>query len=128
MMTATEAPTTMTALDLAELRRTYKRHKTAATWIAGTDEFNAALDRSIRRLGFTRATMTPPQWVEAIESILLFCDRCKGTGDYCWGGTINGRPVHKATCFHCLGSGQQTLDDAYRNVAYIRYAIVAAGR
>ena len=117
----TNAPPT-----LQEFRARFKRHRDACLFVVVRADFDAALDRAIHRFQFDRAEMTPAQWVAAIEAILLPCERCKGTGDYCWGGTINGRPVHKATCYHCGGAGQQTLEDAYRNRSYMKYWICSS--
>ncbi len=51
------------------------------------------------------------------------CNKCKGTGTYTWGGTINGRPVKSGQCHSCGGTGRQTQADIRRNHAYNRYKI-----
>jgi DnaJ-class molecular chaperone len=50
------------------------------------------------------------------------CDRCRGTGIYSWGSSVNGVMQHSGVCFHCKGKGWQTKDDEKRNAAYMNYA------
>lgn len=38
-------------------------------------------------------------------AILQVCWRCNGTGEYKWGGSVNGKPVHVGPCFKCIGGG-----------------------
>lgn len=49
------------------------------------------------------------------------CDRCRGTGTYSWGASINGRMQHSGTCYHCQGKGFQTPADRKRNANYWNY-------
>ena len=51
------------------------------------------------------------------------CEKCRGTGQYCWGAIVNGKPTHSATCHSCRGTGQQTRKDMARNAAYNRHKI-----
>jgi DnaJ-class molecular chaperone len=51
------------------------------------------------------------------------CPKCRGTGLYCWGGTINGKPVHSGPCHSCNGTGKQDKAQIARNQAYNRHKI-----
>ncbi len=51
------------------------------------------------------------------------CPKCKGTGQYSWGATINGVPRQTGTCFSCQGTGNQDNRQIKRNVAYNRFKI-----
>ncbi len=53
------------------------------------------------------------------------CPKCRGTGRYSWGATINGNPAHSGTCFSCRGTGRQDIGQIRRNVAYNRFKIAA---
>jgi hypothetical protein len=73
-----------------------------------------------------RAPVTPVDWIMAVVSTKCKCERCSGTGTYCWGGTVNGVPVHSADCARCAGKGVLTFDDMRRGRAYDNYAISRA--
>jgi DnaJ-class molecular chaperone len=51
------------------------------------------------------------------------CPKCKGTGLYAWGASINGKPAKSGTCFSCRGTGAQDTTQIKRNVAYNRFKI-----
>lgn len=51
------------------------------------------------------------------------CCKCKGTGEYSWGASINGKMQHTGTCFSCRGTGQQSGKQIKRNETYNRYKI-----
>ena len=51
------------------------------------------------------------------------CPKCRGTGLYCWGGTINGKPVKSGPCHSCRGTGKQDMAQIKRNMAYNRFKI-----
>ena len=51
------------------------------------------------------------------------CVKCKGTGSYSWGASVNGRMQNSGTCFSCKGTGQQTRSDIRRNETYNRHKI-----
>lgn len=51
------------------------------------------------------------------------CVKCKGTGRYGWGASINGRMQFSGKCHSCGGTGQQTGRDIKRNEAYNRHKI-----
>jgi DnaJ-class molecular chaperone len=51
------------------------------------------------------------------------CPKCRGSGQYAWGGTVNGKPVKTGTCFSCRGTGQQDRSQIGRNHAYNRFKI-----
>jgi DnaJ-class molecular chaperone len=51
------------------------------------------------------------------------CEKCKGSGLYSWGGTVNGKPRFQGQCHSCQGHGTQTSTDIKRNHAYNRHKI-----
>lgn len=57
------------------------------------------------------------------------CPKCRGTGVYRWGATVNGQAQHEGTCFSCRGTGRQDARQIARNRTYNRYklAMIAAG-
>lgn len=55
------------------------------------------------------------------------CGKCRGTGQYHWGGTMNGRPVKSGACHSCGGTGHQDRADIARNNAYNRHKIARLG-
>lgn len=69
--------------------------------------------------------MSTPQQLGKIE-LRPKCDRCRGTGIYSWGASINGRMQHSGTCYHCQGKGWQSEEDKRRCAAYWNYAIRSA--
>lgn len=46
------------------------------------------------------------------------CERCRGTGVYGWGASVNGKMEHSGPCFRCEGKGFQTAEDERRNDYY----------
>lgn len=46
------------------------------------------------------------------------CCKCRGTGVYQWGGSINGVPRFSGPCFSCKGSGHQTQKQIKTNHGY----------
>ena len=61
---------------------------------------------------------SPEMWVEAIKKVTVACDHCDGSGQYKWGGTVNGRPKFSNTCFRCKGKGRMDADDCSRTATY----------
>ncbi len=55
------------------------------------------------------------------------CGKCRGTGEYTWGGTINGKSRHRGQCHSCGGTGEQTRRDIARNETYNRHKINRMG-
>ena len=51
------------------------------------------------------------------------CPKCKGSGNYHWGGTVNGKPVHTGKCHSCRGTGWQTRSQIARNHTYNRHKL-----
>ena len=51
------------------------------------------------------------------------CSKCRGTGQYHWGGPINGKPIKSGRCHSCRGTGEQTAEDIRRNTTYNRHKI-----
>jgi DnaJ-class molecular chaperone len=56
------------------------------------------------------------------------CGKCRGTGTYRWGASVNGKSAHEGTCFSCQGTGKQSAADIKRNHTYNRYKIAAVAR
>jgi DnaJ-class molecular chaperone len=53
------------------------------------------------------------------------CEKCRGSGIFTWGGTINGQPRFSGQCNSCAGKGHQTLSDIRRNETYNRHKIIS---
>lgn len=51
------------------------------------------------------------------------CEKCRGTGRYCWGAFVNGRATKEGPCHSCGGTGKQTKADIRRNRTYNRHKI-----
>jgi DnaJ-class molecular chaperone len=51
------------------------------------------------------------------------CSKCKGSGEYRWGASVNGRTAFSGRCHSCGGTGEQTRSDIARNRAYNRHKI-----
>jgi hypothetical protein len=116
---------TMTTPTLAEMRASYRRAALAGRFMFGPD-WDAAVLATLGRRGLSAETATPADWIDAAGTTTLECNRCRGTGIYCWGGTINGKPVHTGDCYQCGGAGTQDQDDMHRNRAHVLHAISRA--
>jgi hypothetical protein len=67
---------------------------------------------------------TPPMYDFSIPAEAPgTCPKCKGTGAYSWGGSLNGKAIKSGTCFSCSGTGQQDSKQIRRNHAYNRFKI-----
>jgi hypothetical protein len=53
------------------------------------------------------------------------CCKCKGTGQYRWGASVNGVSAYSGTCFSCGGTGEQSFKNIKRNQTYNKYKIAA---
>ncbi len=51
------------------------------------------------------------------------CGKCRGTGQYSWGGTVNGKPAKSGECYSCRGTGRQDRRQIARNATYNRHKI-----
>ena len=108
----------LTTLSVGDLRKAYAFYRWAALCGAG----QAVVDKQL-----SAATPTTPlEWIAAIKAITVKCERCRGSGVYTWGGTVNGRPIHTGECFRCGGKGWQGVADFRRNYGYDNHAIRAA--
>jgi hypothetical protein len=113
----------MTTATIDDLRAEYRKlRRNACQWMPRVD-FDAQI-----RAHIPAQFAAPVDYVNAAEQVSCKCDRCQGTGTYAWAGTLNGKPIHTGTCYHCLGSGRMGQDDFRRCYGYICYAIVAACR
>ena len=103
-------------LDVETAREVFKACREVLYYFMSKEEVAAALGKQ----------ETAADWIMAVMSVKCKCERCGGTGTYCWGGTINGVPVHSADCARCAGKGKLTFDDMRRGRAYDNYAISRA--
>jgi DnaJ-class molecular chaperone len=46
------------------------------------------------------------------------CGKCRGTGRYSWGVSVNGKMKNSGTCFSCRGTGKQNRRQIMRNRTY----------
>jgi DnaJ-class molecular chaperone len=51
------------------------------------------------------------------------CCKCRGTGTYRWGASINGKSQFEGTCHSCRGTGQQSGRQIKINETYNRHKI-----
>lgn len=51
------------------------------------------------------------------------CVKCRGTGRYGWGASINGQMQFSGPCHSCGGKGYQTASDIKRDEAYNRHKV-----
>jgi hypothetical protein len=103
--TTTEiSSTTSLRAAFVKLRRNATTWATKAEWMQAVSTIAAGNGES----------PTADQWVEAAEQAETACDKCKGRGEYYWGGTINGKPLKQGLCYHCEGKGRMNQDDYRR--------------
>jgi hypothetical protein len=108
--------TTTKVTGINELRAEYRHMRDAGRFVFGRD-WDAAVVATLAKT-VNPSDATPEQWVEAARSVEIVCEKCHGRGEYHWGGTINGKPVHTGDCYQCGGSGVQDIDDMFRNRAH----------
>jgi DnaJ-class molecular chaperone len=53
------------------------------------------------------------------------CQKCKGSGEYRWGASVNGKMTNAGKCFSCKGTGQQDKKQIVCNRVYNRHKIAA---
>lgn len=56
------------------------------------------------------------------------CVKCKGSGAYRWGPSVNGKMANSGPCYSCSGTGKQTRSDIRRNQIYNRHKIASIAR
>lgn len=56
------------------------------------------------------------------------CAKCKGTGMYCWGASVNGKFANQGTCYSCEGTGRQDANKIVRNHVYNKHKIAMIAR
>lgn len=117
----------------ADIQAAFRNIQEAAAFAVGKDEWRAEVDNIALSLTASKLNrevtlkdITPATWLKAAKMATVTCPKCHGSGEYHWGGTLNGKPVHTGNCFACNGAGRQNMDDFYRNRAYWRRAIVRA--
>ena len=97
---------------VADLRKQYRRALLGLCYDnANVPEINNA----VKQLLLAEGNPTPEDFVATIESLLVLCRRCAGTGQFIT-GTTNGKPTGPGgICFRCEGKGSQTHRDGHRN-------------
>lgn len=112
------APVDYAALGMDTLRAVFAELRDIAYYTMGKD----CADDAIK----ARCPVTPIDWVMSARWVECKCKRCKGSGTYHWGASINGKMSHSAPCARCGGKGHMTFDDMRRGRAYDRHAIARA--
>jgi len=51
------------------------------------------------------------------------CAKCKGSGVYSWGASVNGKMQHSGPCHSCRGTGKQSRRQIMRNQTYNRHKL-----
>ena len=51
------------------------------------------------------------------------CVKCRGTGVYSWGASVNGKMTNSGSCFSCKGTGRQSRRQIACNHTYNRHKI-----
>lgn len=93
-----------------ELRRNALYGASELEWLAEVVALLPKLEKGKRH--------TAEQMVEAARKATVRCHDCRGTGVYCWGAVVNGKPTHTGPCFRCCGKGRQGQEDFKRNWGY----------
>ena len=53
------------------------------------------------------------------------CEKCKGSGRYSWGASINGQMSKSGPCYSCKGTGKQSAKQIICNRVYNKHKIAA---
>lgn len=129
---------------VAEKRKAYADIQDASGYTVGRDEWKAAVDKIALQLAAKRleitlpegqvlsaenmpnlaAQVTPREWLKAAEKATVTCPKCKGSGTYYWGASVNGKMTRGGSCFACGGKGHQDKDDFFRNRCYWQHVKV----
>ncbi len=104
-------------------RAVYTALREIVVYTVGNDNANSVIRQAVEVLPGTAVA-----WIIAIKSVEVDCKRCKGTGIYYWGASINGKMSCSGPCARCGGDGRMTFDDMRRCRAYDNYSIVRACR
>ena len=110
-------------LTIQQQRAVYRELRDIVRYTVGVDNAD-----NIIRACCPGVPVTPVDWIMAVFRVEVDCERCKGTGTYYWGASINGRMTHSGPCARCGGDGRMTFDDMRRCRAYDNYAIYRACR
>ena len=51
------------------------------------------------------------------------CGKCRGTGVYSWGASVNGKMQNSGPCFSCKGTGKQSRRQIACNRTYNKHKI-----
>ena len=107
-------------LDVCTAREVFKKSREVLDYFVSRDVSKPLIE--------AKNPVTPTDWIMAVQTVIIGCERCHESGTYTWGGTINGKPVHSAPCARCAGKGKLNFDDMRRGRAYDNYAIARACR
>jgi hypothetical protein len=113
-------PADYAALEVDTLRAIFAELRDIVRYTMGKDCADLAIE--------SRCPATPVGWVMSARWVECDCERCKGSGTYYWGASINGKMSHSAPCARCGGNGRMTFDDMRRGRAYDKQAIARACR
>jgi hypothetical protein len=102
-------------LDIETQRAVYAKVREVAVYTMGTVAFENAVRAD--------KPESPVEWIVAAKSVECDCERCKASGIYEWGASINGKMTHSAECARCAGKGRMDFDDMRRGKAYDNHAI-----
>jgi hypothetical protein len=108
-------------LGIETQRAVYAELREIVRYTMGKDAADCAI-----RLRF--AGKPPANWIMAVKAVTCKCERCKGSGTYYWGASINGRMTNSGPCARCGGDGKMTFDDMRRGRAYDNHSIQRACR
>ena len=111
-------------LDIDTQRAVFAELREIVRYTMGNDR----ADSAVRLCLVGCARVFPAAWIMAVKAVTCKCDRCKGSGTYYWGASINGRMTHSASCARCGGKGHMDFDDMRRGRAYDNHSIARACR
>lgn len=121
---ATEiAPSRRGRKPIEQLRKEYAEYQRKFLMWVGRDTLNAAVRCEMAKLMAAKGKRkpSPEMWVEAIKKVTVACDHCDGSGQYKWGGIINGKPRFSKTCYRCKGKGRMDASDCKRTSTYHKF-------
>ncbi len=113
-----------TKLDIETQRAIYVALRDIVRYTAGKDKTDGMICAGYH----ANEEESPIEWLLAVKRAECDCERCKGTGTYYWGASVNGKMSCSAPCARCGGDGRMTFDDMRRGKAYDNHAIIRACR
>ena len=112
-----------------ELRAAFKKMQDVAAFIVGKAEWRLEVNKILLKIITARnctdlSAARPSEWLKAAEQATVKCPKCKGSGIYYWGASVNGKMTHSGPCFACEEKGRQNSDDFFRNREYWKHVKV----